>query len=84
MRKIIGLAVALTWILVSCQKETSTDSPNQNQRTDSSGTRLVRVYLLRILRPDSTVVEYTYDATGKLAEEHSILIINDNGTENGF
>jgi hypothetical protein len=35
MRKIIGLAVALIWILVSCQKETSTDSPNQNQRTDS-------------------------------------------------
>jgi hypothetical protein len=80
MRKIISLAVALAWFLVSCQKETSTDTPNQNQRTDSSGTRLVRVVTFSgSSGQDSTVVEYTYDATGKLAEEHSILVINDNG-----
>ena len=80
MRKIISLAVASAYLLVSCQKETSTDSPNQ--RTDTTlGNQLARVVTYSgPSNQDSAVVEYTYGATGKLASEHTTFVINDNGT----
>jgi YD repeat-containing protein len=66
-RILISLSILSLLFLLSCQKESGFSDTGSGGNSNGSGTRLVKV--VQKQGTDSVVIEYSYDASGRLTQE---------------